>query len=27
VEMLNIQMRKKRAVPVRLHKQMREKET
>jgi predicted tellurium resistance membrane protein TerC len=27
VEMLNIQMRKKRAVPVRLHKQMRDKET
>lgn len=27
VEMLNIQMRKKRAVPVRLHKPMREKET
>ena len=27
VEMLNIQMRKKRAVPVRLRKQMREKET
>ena len=26
VEMLNIQMRKKRAVPVRLHKQMRDKE-
>ena len=27
VEMLNIQMRKKRAVPVRLHKQLRDKET
>jgi len=27
VEMLNIQMRKKRAVPVRLHKQMHDKET
>ena len=27
VEMLNIQMRKKRAVPVRLHKQMRDRES